>query len=242
MILDRVTVTGADDSIEAEDLVALSEEFPFAEWGILFSASRQGEPRYPSKEWIADLWKYSTQGLTLSAHLCGRWARDLVLKNDFSWLKEYGQVCEMFKRIQINFHGHFLEGHAEWPDNMRRNSDKQYILQYDGANDSACDLLMRSKDYSAVPLFDRSGGAGIVPGEWPKLIPDIYCGYAGGLGPDNLAEEMIRIEKAAGEGRIWIDAETRVRSEDDKKFDLSKVCRFLDIAKGRLGSQSFIRR
>ena len=32
-ILDRVTITGADDSVRPTDLLELSREFPFVEWG-----------------------------------------------------------------------------------------------------------------------------------------------------------------------------------------------------------------
>src|SRR5437867_3256069 len=103
MILDRVTITGADDSIHPTDLVALSKEFPYAEWGILFSGSRQGSPRYPTLAWISDLWKASGYGLQLSAHLCGKWVRELVLDANFSWRRE-DQYFDMFKRIQLNFH------------------------------------------------------------------------------------------------------------------------------------------
>jgi hypothetical protein len=93
-------------------------------------------------------------------------------------------------------------------------------------------------------------GAGILPREWPKPIYlDVhpgddgcgvqqhrYHGYAGGLGPDNLAEQIPLILAAAAgnehtaEGRIWIDMETRVRSSDDRTFDLAKVRRCLEIA------------
>ena len=52
-MLTRVTITGADDAVDPGALVALSAEFPFVEWGILFSKSREGEARYPSAEWAA---------------------------------------------------------------------------------------------------------------------------------------------------------------------------------------------
>ena len=38
MILDRVTITGADDSIHVEQLAELSQAYPYVEWGILVSA------------------------------------------------------------------------------------------------------------------------------------------------------------------------------------------------------------
>lgn len=231
MILDRVTITGADDSISPKDLLPLSAEFPNVEWGILFSGSRQGTARYPSAEWIEKLWMASSQGLRLSAHLCGKWVRDLVLEGDFSWKKNIGQPFGMFHRIQLNFHAHHHPGEKNFIDILLQHQHtKQFIFQMDGVNDQ---LFKSAHDAGAwaTPLFDRSGGAGVLPKEWPKAYPGVLCGYAGGLSPDNLAEELRKIEAAAGAERIWIDTETRVRSDDDKKFDLAKVRRFLEIAR-----------
>lgn len=82
----------------------------------------------------------------------------------------------------------------------------------------------------AVPLFDTSGGAGIVPRVWPIPLASIpYHGYAGGLGPETLERELERIAEAAGDTRVWIDMERRVRSEDDERLDLDKVRRVLAL-------------
>lgn len=223
MKLDKVTVTGADDTVHPRELARLTKRFPFVEWGILYSGSRQGTPRYPSDAWLKALTDEDwAENLRLCAHLCGRWVRDLVLKGDFTFIP-LNPLWPFFRRVQLNFHGQFHKGTTLWHENLRRNRDKQYILQYDGVNDTACRALLESPYFSAVPLFDKSGGAGVVPGEWPPAIPGVYCGYAGGLGPENLTDEIRRIARAAGDSTIWIDMETKVRSSDDEEFDLAKV-------------------
>ncbi len=74
MILDKVTVTGADDSINPDELEKLSEEFPFTEWAILFSKSQEKSPRFPSKKWVEKLIaRDNIAQMSLSAHLCGKW-------------------------------------------------------------------------------------------------------------------------------------------------------------------------
>ena len=70
-MLTRVTITGADDDVDPEALLALSREFPFVEWGILYSAKRVGTPRYPTTEWMARL-----PPVPKAFHLCGQSARD----------------------------------------------------------------------------------------------------------------------------------------------------------------------
>ena len=80
----------------------------------------------------------------------------------------------------------------------------------------------------------RCGRDGVLPDKWPEPNGD-YCGYAGGLSPDNLAEQLEKIDKAitnkdGGFYAIWIDAETHLRSPDNQRFDLDKVVKFLETS------------
>lgn len=68
-------------------------------------------------------------------------------------------------------------------------------------------------------LQDRSGGRGALETEW--FAPDELCrkagaaiGYAGGLSPSNIAEQLPRIAEAAGGMAFWIDCESGVRTDD----------------------------
>ncbi len=102
-MLDRVTITGADDTVDINELVLLTDDFPFVEWGVLLSQSRMGQPRYPTFNWIKRLleaknayivnkiehmpgkWVGQTAKLfNLSGHLCGRWVRDIENEGIFS--------------------------------------------------------------------------------------------------------------------------------------------------------------
>jgi hypothetical protein len=234
--LDRVTITGADDSVAPQDLIALSERYPFVEWGILFSGSRNGCPRYPSRTWVETLHNAveSRAGHTrLSAHLCGQWVRDLVMNGTFTWEASYGVASGNFGRVQLNFHS---ERQVELHPDFRLATliqGLQWILQMDGTNDVWASHLMQRPGAipgQFVPLFDVSGGAGQLPGRWPAALPEMYCGYAGGLSPDNLSVQLPLIEYAARDSNVWIDVETHVRSNNDTTFDLEKVERFLEIA------------
>ena len=105
---------------------------------------------------------------------------------------------------------------------------KQFIFQLDDVNN---DILNVASEHGvdAVGLFDTSGGIGRLPDHWPHSN-NRYCGYAGGLGPENLEEQLVKISEACGDMPIWIDAETKLRSDDDHQFMLDKVERFLEIA------------
>ena len=79
MFLSKVTITGADNSVEHKDLVRLQAQYPFVEWGILFSKAKMASPRYPSFTWLEKLaqTKQEHPELRLSGHICGRWVRDI---------------------------------------------------------------------------------------------------------------------------------------------------------------------
>lgn len=250
-MIDRVTITGADDSIHPTDLIRLTEEFPFVEWGILASEScwGAGRLRYPSRGWINGLLLLTRvpHQLPLSLHVCGKWVRKLLLGE----ILIPPQLRHWFGRVQLNFHAEKVACNpAAFADVLRRIG-RPIIFQLDGADGNA--HLDSANEYE-VPncfgLFDVSGGAGVLPKQWPSpIFRDVYPGehgegvqqwayhgYAGGLGPENLAEQIPLILAAAAgtehtaEGRIWIDMETHVRSDDDRQFDLKKVRRCLEIA------------
>lgn len=239
MNLYRATVTGADDSVKHDELVFLSKAFTFAEWGILLSKRSMGSPRFPTREWMLKLQEVAKQEvLNLSGHICGRWVRDICVGN-WSIADELGDILGIFQRIQLNFHAevHVLNRET-FVAGLKSISQKypfQFIFQMDGVNNDILDVAVKA-GINAVPLFDRSGGAGILPDQWPRPIAK-FCGYAGGLSPDNVADQLDRIYEAVhGESsktdvQVWIDAERRLRSEDDTKLELDKVSHYLEGAK-----------
>lgn len=242
-MIKKVTITGADDTISIYDLFKLSIEFPFVEWGILLSAKRHGTPRYPSKEFLQLLtrpWefkgeKFETDGKwdklvpNLSLHLCGQYVRDFLL-GKFQFIDDIGiENWKQFKRVQINTHGELHEYEANRLGRfIMVNPDKEFIFQYDGTNLKLLEFIAGLQNCAV--LHDLSSGAGILPTHWPDTFKNVFCGYAGGLGPQNLEEQIPKILAAAGENPIWIDMETWVRSGNGSKFDLDKVFRCLEIS------------
>lgn len=227
MKLDRVTVTGADDSTSIGEMIDLSFEFPFVEWGILVSNSNAGKPRFPTAEWIADLQRAPRRIESLSLHLCGRWVREVCSGN---WeFVDHFESLEGFSRIQLNFHSYahlltdeFFDAARTWQEKL----DCQLIFQCDGKNDHlVSDAYNNGID--AVPLYDKSGGAGILPDDWPQAAKNVYSGYAGGLDPDNIAEQLAAISVAANNNEFWVDAETRLRPSDNSILDMGLVREFL---------------
>lgn len=231
MRLRYVTLTGADDKNNWQAMQALSDKYPFVEWAILFSQSKAGVPRYPSYDWALDV-ADNLRG-NLAAHLCGKWVDD-ANKGRFSFLKT--DLGKRFGRIQLNMAKDRLRKVLSLETDLWECSfgDKQIILggPYQKYNLPIPAATMAA--HGAVPLFDCSGGRGILTKEWPQPAQDeqgkpVFCGYAGGLGPDNLEEELGKIEAVVGDAEIWVDMESRVRNQQDE-FDMSLCERVLGIA------------
>lgn len=230
MILDRVTVTGADDSIDPEHLVGLSRRYPWVEWGIFLSRSQEGAPRFPTLAWIEALKEVAQSvPLRLSGHLCGQWVRALC-RGSNRFRVERPTIADMFQRVQLNFHGDPHEVNmVPMVEHLKVWGREEYILQFDGGTTAEFLGELVKRGVPTAPLFDKSGGAGIEPEEWPAPFCS-YSGYAGGLHPDHVDEQYQRIALAAGGSRIWTDVETHVFSHGGTQFDLAKVEKYLAAA------------
>ncbi len=229
MNLKTVTITGADDAVDPQDLVALARAYPFCEIGILMSI-KHGKPRFPSRGWIDRLYDAIQDEpchTALAVHICGQWVLDLLVGR-WDCAPSIPSICG---RIQINCGSNpgIFDRHRFVTAMRHVIPGTTIIIQSDGINDHILDASVVA-GINAKPLFDRSGGRGVLPDRgWPAAYVN-GCGYAGGLNPSNVAEQLAEIAKVCGQVPIWIDAETGLRDEKDK-FSLIKAEAFLKAAK-----------
>lgn len=225
MKIDKVTITGADDSTDVDWMIETSKKFPFVEWGLLV-LTHGGSPRFPSNEWLHTLRVgsgYSDTFMALSLHVCGKWVRDICAGDWGPLMDAHGKTIQHCNRIQLNFHNYKYKFGQLFFASMGIIGSRQLIFQIDAVNTDLA-AMARTGNIDAVPLFDMSGGAGVVPESWPVQEPGVYSGYAGGLGADNILTEIKKIDQVAGnDSTIWIDMETRVRTLDNKELDQSAV-------------------
>lgn len=241
-ILKGVTITGADDRVEISDLVQLGEEFAWVEWGIVLHPNKLGkEPRYPSEGWLRELCARVDRDrngahiidnpLCISAHLCGRWARR-TCRGEWLFHAIYPELVPAFSRWQLNIapYARMLDDVASFAAAMPQ-LPRQFIIQVGELFYVSFARQVRALQKDAAILWDRSGGRGIFDDKWPLIEADIPQGYAGGLTPDNIAEQLERLAGLRGEvlPPIWIDIETGVRTNN--VFDLAKVRAVLEITK-----------
>ncbi|MCK5018704.1 MAG: hypothetical protein KAS32_16705 [Candidatus Peribacteraceae bacterium] len=222
MNLKYLTFTGADDTFDPSSMSKLSNLYSFIEWGILVSKKQEDTPRFPSKEWIGKLVaeKESNPSMKLSLHLCGRWLRDLLI-GEFTFPHDH--LWEACDRVQLNFHREPLTVDKDkFFEQLERFPEKEFIFQIEELNDNLFEEA-KARGINAVPLFDTSGGAGIVPEIWPEPYDDVVNGYAGGLGPDNLGPMLTAIESVVKDRLVSVDMETKIRSDDGTILSLYKI-------------------
>lgn len=204
-----VTFTGIDERTDFARVRSLSLRFP-VEWAVLFSPDRQGlEPRYPGGDVIKSF--RAQPRIYKAAHLCGEYARAVMVGLGFTL-----SVAD-FGRVQINHR-------APSPDAISRFSRERCTLAI---------MQVRELEFPDVPalqmLFDRSGGNGKAPAEWPRHPGgDRLVGYAGGISPANIHDVLAAIDSS---GPYWIDMESGVRTDD--WLDLDKCEAVLEAVYGQ---------
>lgn len=188
----NVTFTGVDIHVSQLAIDTLIAD-PRVELGVLFSLSpdtiKDGTGKYPL--W-ADMWRIIAMCKGRAAiHVCGTLAR----------AKAFEMAGDLpVKRVQIN--GRIRE--EDVPGIAAIGKHCKVILQWH----PALPAIMGDVPYEV--LVDGSGGRGNLPAEWQRPPVDCPVGFAGGLGPDTIAQQLPLIRKVAVEP-TWIDMETRIR-------------------------------
>ena len=93
---------GVDDSVSVDQLQLTSQAYPWVEWGFLFRPDMEGQPRYPTSAYVAELVKanFSTGSqMNLAGHLCGERCQE-ILEGNFDFVKNLASMG--FGRVQVN--------------------------------------------------------------------------------------------------------------------------------------------
>ncbi len=225
--LRYVTLTGAGEKTSFARMNALSVDFPFVEWAVLYSIERAGkENRYPPKAWLERFaTKAQKAGMNIALHLCGTAVKVVLAAMTVPRLERTAEaqellaLCEKFDRVQVNVHGK-KEDAAEFEalaDTLRHTENRtRLIVQYFPSNAALAEALARKSDIDI--LCDSSGGRGLECREWPKLDTMTFrrLGFAGGLSRYRIVPALEGIHEAYPDRPIWVDMEGKIRDENDQ--------------------------
>lgn len=204
MKLRAVGLCGVDDSVHPKQLVMYAHLYPFLEFGVLFRPDKEGQPRYPTPDWVRRLSKAvklrnehehkhehnhntTPHRMKLAAHLCERRV-DEVLRGDDAFvqqLQEWG-----FGRVQINATA--VNGvdtsvfeHPEQPfvrgflSVAAKHPNLEFILQQNEETRPLWEgVLEHCGDEfpdNVSMLLDESKGTGVLPNHWPPIPPLTPC-------------------------------------------------------------------
>lgn len=193
-----VTFTGIDVRTDVAAAKRLSHHYP-VEWGVLFGGIL-GTNRYPPRDMAPSL-----RGMRMSAHLCGRYSRYVMSQG---LMHPDLPHSNYFARIQVNARMYNI---ARMVDFMFV-TNKPVVMQV-RSHFPPPDIIQ-----SLTPMYDRSGGKGVVSNYWPtQAITTQMVGYAGGINPTNVLDVIRKINAV----NYYLDMESGVRNEHD----------WLDVAK-----------
>ncbi len=208
----HITFTGIDKYTSISEMLRISDSWP-TEWAMLFSKAHQEvKNRYPHVVFVEEFIQYKDD-LDFAAHLCGDYANQ-VLKSGWT---EIDSLIDGVKRIQINTSKPITH---EISDNIYIYSKRMGV-----------DIILQCRQEFPTNfpefdwLFDTSGGRGKEPEAWAKPTLS-WCGFAGGINPDNV-KEVVKTISSMSPTYYWLDMETGVRDENDN-FSLEKceaVCK-----------------
>lgn len=223
MKLRYVSITGADDAVSVADLNELGKQYPFIEWALLLMPEEMGGNRCPSAEWIGNFLKHY-KGEHKAMHLCGSALLDFI-ENKAGIL----DLMKGFHRIQLNLEFGNVEGKydpGKLLEQMKAHPEFEFVIQYTDKRKNFLPHLRGIPNHAL--LFDGSAGRGVSPKQWPAPVDGHFCGYAGGISPDNVQMNLKNISQVAFGHETWIDMESGVRTAD--RFDLEKVRRVLEFS------------
>lgn len=213
MNLRFISLTGADDRTTVQELETLSEKYPLFECALLIFPEAHSTDRNPTVDWRKNIYKSSVKNRAI--HLCGT-SIDQFAAQDKYIMQDINNV----QRVQINLQPRWASEklYEKLVKVVEKNSHIEFITQYNEQNKPYFHYWKEVANHSY--LFDNSLGKGISPNSWLKPVSDKSCGYAGGINPDNIIENLSKIFSGVNDKPFWIDMESGVRS--DNKFDLKK--------------------
>lgn len=241
--LKFITCSGANEHTNIEELVSLSNQYPIVEWGIQVSGKKcsVGTPRL---EWIHNLHDFlqsTNTSIKLALHINADWVDAFTsgeIPQELTELLRLKNVDgrSLFYRIQLNF----KIGRDKAPQETvlisrmkQYGTDHRFILSYNDDNKTFIHYLYRQGVRNFDTLYDASHGEGIGPSQWlePAFYDEsILQGYAGGLSPENVVDELLKIKGVVPFDRaFYIDAEGKLKG-DNKHLSLKKCEQYITNA------------
>ena len=241
MKLRYITCSDPREDTPVCSLLNFTEKYPISELGV---QAHPGPMSYKGRRygWFnqlmfvsANMQKAPNIALHINYEWCDCMCHGVIPIELQKWIDARNEKTKepVIKRIQLNIGDKTNSFNPEAIATLiQKHSDQEFILPY---NQHVASQIAELKATGArfSLLFDGSYGAGIAPDKWEKPIyEDVPNGYAGGLGPGNVAIQLNKINKILpADYETWIDAEGRLRDiYDTQSFSLGLAERYMEEA------------
>ena len=239
MILEKITCSDMREYNEIDDIIDLGKKYPMAEFAIQAHPSKFSAymPRYVWFDTLAHASRVND--INLAMHVNAEWRTEIChgnipyeIKRMWDLKRDNGK--HIIGRVQVNINGgkdSFRFYANKVADIIRAYPDIEFIFQYTTRQRNRLKRL----DKMNVPfsmLFDASGGRGISPDKWrAPVMPNHKMGYSGGLSPENVADNLNKINMVLPLGyNTWIDAEGKLKDPETKQFDTVRAEQYIQNA------------
>ena len=244
MNIKHITCSDPRNHNTYEELFGLCKMDPRVEIAVQMHPGKVS-PDTERYKWIKQLVDMMSDSITiqdvcnLAIHVNNDWCDDICngtvpvalqpLFNADRWYEQHmTRLQPVVKRIQLNmpqktadnFNAHKLKTLIEYYE------DKDFIIQYNARTQNAVQQLHKIGAKFSL-LFDASGGRGESPKSWQKPVYPYFHpqGYSGGMSPENVADNLTKINSVAYTHDIWIDAEGKLKTDD--KFDPKRAAEYI---------------
>jgi len=230
--IGKISCCGANELLNQSDIISFLKRNPKAEIGIGVSEEKGGfgTPRF---DFVKNLFSQLENG-AIALHINGEWSNQIANLGEMP--KELNDLIKLSPkkfRMQINFVGSGF-ANSDNADNLAKLVEKyfgkvKFIIPYgEKSSDFVNNLFLKTRNFDV--LYDSSFGTGKAADSYPsKFAGKLVQGYAGGLSPENICEKLDNIEKIQNiKTPIWIDAESKLRKDDQNTLALEKSQKFVD--------------
>lgn len=239
MNLEKITCSDMREYNEIDDIIDLGKRYPMAEFAIQAHPSKFSAymPRYI---WFDTLMHAArVNNINLAMHVNSEWRTEICRGNvpyeiRRMWEMKRDNGTPIIGRVQVNINGgqnDFRFYSDRVADIIRAFPDTEFIFQYTPKQRRRITRLNQENVPFSI-LFDASGGRGISPDKWrAPIMSNHKMGYSGGMGPDNVCDNLTNINKVVPQNReIWIDAEGKLKDSETKQFDVARAARYIQNA------------
>jgi hypothetical protein len=240
MNLKYITCSDPRESLQINDLIELTKISPKVEIGMQShpSAMMSGLDRNIWFNQFLDWAGKQKTPVNIAMHVNYQWCDKMctgIIPNEIAkWmqLRNVHTDAPVIKRWQLNIGDGTNNFDAEKIARLiEMFPENDFLFPFNPYVQSKISALYKTNAKFSL-MYDSSYGYGICPDRWnPPVYNDRNMGYAGGLSPENVAQNLEKISQVVPKDyTTWIDAEGKLMKPNSRTWDMKNVTNYVKNA------------